>query len=370
MKKQMYYRNPASGVLEFAEETFKPEKYSRWMKNESGVLGLEEFASDSQLALLRIADPVMTSLVQGYTNAEVIGDKLFTSVRMAKETGRFPAFGKEAFVIPGNIKRAVGEPVQRLLTQSGYVTQSLSEYALGVAIENRERNEWAGSPDMLVTSKLLQVTEKIALYRESLQAALMTTAGSYASGNYLSGASRKWGGATPTGDPVQDMLDLQTLILKNTGRIGNKAWFSRGAWLLFINNPAVLNRIKYGGSPITPAQMTARAAAELLQVQEVVIGQAVYGYSSSAMTDGGMNKSALTMAFVWDSVQANNAGVCVVGSGGGIEPAFGYTWERQNSPIVESYYDNRTKSQIWDYEHFFDPAVTMNTAGALYYSLA
>jgi hypothetical protein len=60
----------------------------------------------------------------------------------------------------------------------------------------------------------------------------------------------------------------------------------------------------------------------------------------------------------------------IVGSGGGIEPAFGYTWERMNSPVVESYYENQTKSQVWDYEHFFDPAVTLNSAGGQYYSLA
>ena len=72
----------------------------------------------------------------------------------------------------------------------------------------------------------------------------------------------------------------------------------------------------------------------------------------------------------WDSVQSANAGCAIVGTGGGIESAFGYTYERANSPVVESYYDNSTKSQVWDYEHFFDAAVTLSSAGGQYYSLA
>ena len=366
MKQGMYYRNPDSGLLEFKEQEFKPGKIRRYVRTDDG-LQLTEFASDSQLSLLRIADPVATNLVQGFTNAELKGDKIFTPVRMAKESGKFPAFGKEVFVIPGDLKRAVGAVVARVQSQSGYVQMSLSEYALGVGIENRERNEWAGTPDSLLTSKLLQTTGKIALYREKLQAVLATTSGNYASGHTISGAAKAW---ATSGDPVADMLDLSQIVLKKNGRRPNVDWFSPGAWLLFINNAAVLDRVKYGGDSITPAQMSEKAAAQLLQVDEVVVCNAVYGVGSAPGSDGGKGKSALTMAFLWDSVQANNAGVAIRGTGAGIEPAFGYTWERLNSPVVESYYENQTKSQIYDYEHFFDPVITLNDAGAHYYSLA
>lgn len=337
-----------------------------YMRNpESGLLETKEFA-DAQLGLLRIADPVATSLVQGFTNADLIGDKFFPSVRMAKETGRFPAFGKEAWFIPANIKRAIGEKVQRIQTQTGYITMALSEYALGVAIENRERNEWAGSPDMLVNGKLMQVADKIALFREKLQATLLTTAGSYGTGLATSGAGKAW---ATTGDPVKDMLQLIQDVQSQIGKRPNKVWFTPTSWLLFINNTAVLNRIKYGGSPITPAQMSISAVAQLLQVEEVAVGYSVY--SNTTYTDGGVKKKTVASSYIWDSVvQSSNAGCAFVGKGGGIEASFGYTYERMNSPVIESYYDNSTKSQVWDYEHFFDPAVTLPEAGGMYYSLA
>ena len=76
------------------------------------------------------------------------------------------------------------------------------------------------------------------------------------------------------------------------------------------------------------------------------------------------------MGFLWDSVQSSNAGIIIRGSGSGIEPAFGYTWEHITSPIVDSYYDNATKSQVWDERHIFTPAVTASEAGFLLYSIA
>jgi hypothetical protein len=332
---------------------------------------VKEFA-DAQLGLLRISDPVATALVQGWMpQVSLIGDKIFTPVRFPKETGRFPAFGKEAFFIPADIKRAVGGKVQRIQTQTGYVTMSLSEYALGVSLENRERNEWAGAPDMLLNGKLNTVTSKIALYREKLQAILATTNGSYLSGLSISGASKKWGGATPTGDAVKDMLDLILLVQSYNGVRPNKVWFSPAAWALWRRNPAVLDLMKYQGTPANPAQVTYAGTAALLEVNECFVGYAVSGTdTSTVITDGGKGKSAPVMSYLWDSVTSANAGCVIAGSGGGIEPAFGYTYERINSPVIESYYDNATKSQVWDYEHFFDPAITLNSAGGQYYSLA
>ena len=370
MRNKMLYRNPTSGLLEFQDLDFKPGTIRQYVPNDvDGKLELKEFATAGDLSHLRIADPVATNLAQGYINTSFVGDKIFTPSRVAKESGRFPAWGRESMFIQGDMKRMVGARVARLQVQNSYVTTALSEYALGIGIDNRERNEYAGGADALVTSKILQVTGRIALYRENLQAVAATTTTNYASGHYISGAGKAWGGAG-TGDPVSDMQDLGALVLKKTGRFPNVAFFSYGAWLLFINNTAVLNRVKYGGSNITPAQMGEKAAAELLQVEEVVVGKAVYGSPSAPGSDGAPKKSAPTMAFLWDSVQANNVGMIIRGTGAGIEPAFGYTWERLNSPVIESWYDNATKSQIYDYEHFFDPAITATDSGAMYYSLA
>ena len=245
MNEKLYYRNPDGSVAikDFSEKIPSYQRYTKAFDSEGNQkIELKEFASDASLGLLRIADPVSTSLVQGYMpQTTMIGDQIFTPLRIAKESGKFPAFGKEAFVIPTDLKRSIGGKVARLLTQSGSVQMSLSEYALGVAIENREKNEWAGSPEMLLNSKLNTVASKIALLREKNQAVLATTNGSYASGLSTSGAAKKWGGATPTGDAVKDMLDLILLVQSYNGVRPNVVWFSPAAWSLWRRNPAVLD---------------------------------------------------------------------------------------------------------------------------------
>ena len=366
MNDKLWFRAPGSDKIEFKEATDKAP-YQRYVRDQFGVPHLQEFASDASLGILRIADPILTSLVQGYMpQTTMIGDKLFPSVRMAKESGKFPAFGKEAFVIPTDLKRAIGGKVSRILTQSGSIQMSLSEYALGTAIENRERNEWAGNPEMLLVSKLNTVASKIALLREKNQAVLATTNGSYATGLSTSGASKAW---ASTGDAVKDMLDLILLVQGQNGVRPNKVWFSPVAWSLWRRNKSVLDLLKYQGTPIAPAQVTAQGTAALLEVSECLIGYAVYGTGGKG-GEGGKGKADLTMAYLWDSVQSANAGAMIVGTGGGIEPAFGYTYDRLNSPVVESYYENASKSQVYDYEHFFDAAVTLTSAGGQYYSLA
>ena len=371
MNEKLWYRNPSTGSIELKDFSEKIHSHQCYVK-EYDIEGrqeikLKEFASDSALGLLRIADPVLTSLVQGYpVPTNFIGDKIFTPVRMAKESGKFPAFGKEGFVIPTDLKRAIGGRVARILTQSGSMQMTLSEYALGTSIDNRERNEWPGSPEMLLNSKLNTVTTKIARLREKNQAVLATTAGSYATGLAISGASKAWGS---TGDAVKDMLQLiQDVQVYNDVR-PNVVWFSPAAWLLWRRNKAVLATIQFGSNAASPANVTTTLTAQLLEVQEVLIGYAGYGTGGKG-GEGGKGKADITNAYLWDSVQSANAGCVVRGTGGGIEPAFGYTWERMNSPIVESYYENQIKSQVWDYEHFFDAAVTKTDGAGLYYSLA
>lgn len=365
---KLLYRNLTTKVLEFKESTERLA-YQVWDKENPEGIQLKEFAGgNADLSLLRIADPIQTDLIQGYKLPETIGDKLFTPVRMAKETGRFPAFGKEAFFIPYNLKRDLGQPVQRVNTQNGYVLQSLSEYAQGVGIENREFNEWAGTRDQLITAKLDVVNGRVARKREQLQATLLTTYSYYSSGLGLSGAAKAWGS---TGDPVGDYLDMILAVRKATGQRPNKGWCTPTIWRLIRTNKAVQKLIRYGGTPASPAQITYQAFAQLLELDEFLVGYATYATdTASLITDGAPLKSAATDGYIWESVNSSCAGVTVVGTGGGIEPAFGYTWERMNSPIVELYYENQTKSQVWDYEHFFDPAITLNTAGAMLYSIA
>lgn len=365
MNEKLLYRNPSTEKVEVKEFSANLP-YRQWVKNPEGVIELKEFAGSAQLGNLRIADPILTTIAQGYPEIKnLIGDILFPSVRVAKESGRFPAFGKECFVIPTSIKRSVGGRVERMTIQQGWVQISLSEYALGFDIDNREINEWAGASGQILTTRQRYLDNKIALVREQNQMTLATTDTLYASGFSLSGASKAW---ATTGDAMRDMLQLIALVRKTNNQQPDVVWFTPTAWYLYCNNVSVKTSIKYGGTPEKPAQLYVggeAAVAQSLGVAKVVVAWASYAYGS----EGGFNQTPATMDYLWESINGACAGAMITGLGWGV-PSFGYTYERLNSPIVESWYDNAVKSMKYDTEHFFDSAITKNDGGAMYYELA
>ena len=363
MTQPILYRNPKSGNVELAE--YSSHGAAQYWDRGNKAVELKEFA-DAQLGLLRIADPILTNISQGYKpQATFIGNFLFPTVKVPKESGRFPAFGEEILIIPTNLKRAVGGKVQRLNSQTGWIQLALSEYALGFDVENRELNEWAAGSEQLLVGRQNMVNGKIALLREYNQSVLATTTASYATNFALSGAGKLW---ATTGDPIKDMLQLIALVRKANSQQPDLVWFTPNGWYLFTNNVNVINRIKYGGEPADPAQLYTAgeaAVARLLGVNQVKVAWA----SDVTGTAGGFNQAAGTPEWTWEITNGACAGCCITGLGWQV-PSFGYTYERDNSPIVESWYDNSVKSMKYDYEHFFDAAVTKTNGGAVYTALA
>ena len=122
-----------------------------------------------------------------------------------------------------------------------------------------------------------------------------------------------------------------------------------------------------------PAQVLEQTVAELLQVSKVVIARAVSGTEQPATRRSPNQGGTYSKGYLWEKVNSGTYAACAglaYVSLGQDEPSFGYTYQRSNSPIVESYYDNSIKSQVYDYEHFFDAAITLNQAGYLMYSIA
>ena len=368
MDEKVLYRNPSTGLVEVKEFTSQVSSHLRWVRDASGAIQKhpKEFAGNSQLGLLRIADPVLTTISQGYQQQEgMIGNELFPEVKTAKESGRFPAFGKEAFIIPTDIKRGIGGKVARMDVQTGWIQTSLSEYALGFDIDNREINEWAGTGDQILVGRQKTLDSKIALVREQNQSILATTTGSYTTGYAMDGAGKAW---ATTGNPITDCIQLINLVRKSNGQVPDLFWFTPTAWWLFTNNQKVIDRIKFGGTPMAPADLYIAgqaAVAKLLGVKKVLVAWAVFGTGGT----GGFNQADLTMDYLWENVNGACAGCCITGLGWMV-PSFGYTYVRLNSPIVESWYDNSVKSMKYDTEHFFDAAVTKTDAGGVYTNLA
>lgn len=330
-------------------------------RNPAGIAEAHEFSSgDYALAQARIVDELLTEYSIGYRNQAFIGDKHFPVVKMDKRAGRIPTFGEEIFKLYVTT-RALGAPVQHISTQEGYTQASLSEHSLGFDIDRQILDEWAGTVDQLLLSKQTQVSAGIGLDRELQQAQLATTPGNYASG-LSSTPSLKW---SANGDAYADIDGRITDIVKACGQRPVVMSVSYGAYLLLKRNKAILDRIRYQGTQGAPAQVTPLTLQALFDIPEVNIGMAIVGTG----VEGGVNQTALTHSFVWDYFQTNCVALAVKGVGW-MQLSFGYTYQKTDSPIVESWWDNKTKSQQYDEQHFFDALAVSNKSGGLLYGMS
>jgi len=319
-----------------------------------------EFA-DPILGTLRIADPILTSQSQGFRNTELVGDVLFPAVPTEKETGKFPAFGQEAFKLH-NTKRNLRGDVAKMNVVQGAVTLTLDEHSLGFELDDRELEEFAVSKETLMLARQFMVDDAVALEREINRAIAATTSGNYSSSNKTSGAGFAW---ASTGDPIQNIQTGREAIRQAIGRYPNVAIFDPKAWNLFRNNAAVRDRIKYSGSFNDRAMVSTDIAASLLELNKVVVGTAVVGSGLG----GGVGETALTKQDVWGAVQQGNVILAYVGTGI-MQPGFGMGAIKKGYPKATSYRWEPRKVMVYETEHIYGDIVTYADAGYLAYSIA
>ena len=77
-------------------------------------------------------------------------------------------------------------------------------------------------------------------------------------------------------DPVVLFDDLCTEVEQNTGRRPNKLGIGKEAYNALKSHPAILERVKYGGTSANPATVNEKALAELFGLKEVKVLSSIY----------------------------------------------------------------------------------------------
>lgn len=302
------------------------------------------------LSSARVIDPILTEVAQGYRNADMVGLTLFPAVPVSQRGGKIIAFGKEDFAIY-NTSRAPGANTKRV--QFGYTAgnYTLEQHALeAVAPWELQQEASVVAQVNLANMAVRKVQNIIALRLEFAQAALATTAGSYAASNKvtLSGTSQ-WSDYTGTSNPSKDIETGKEAIRAQIGRPGNTVILSAQAFKACKQHPAIIDRIKYTGRDV----VTTDLLASLWDVDKVVVGGAVYTDAAGAITD------------VWGKyvvvAYTNISGVADLG-----EPTYGYTYRLDGAPYVEEgYADKNAKSDIYPVTDEVSPVLTAALSGYL-----
>lgn len=285
------------------------------------------------LSQVRIIDPVLTSIAQGYKQPDFVGGSLFPQVPVSLRAGKVITFGKEDFMLY-NTTRAPGENTRRI--QFGYSGSNfaLVDYSLEGAVPIEVYQEGANGANGWSIDHMAMAIKKVsaimALRLEKAQADIARTAATYAASNKttLSGTSQ-WSDYTGTSNPIAAVETAKEAIRAATGKRPNTLVMGAAVMAKLRQHPVIVDRLKYTGRDIA----TTEILASLFGVDKVVVGDAIYSNDAgTAFTD------------VWgkDVVLAYTEIASLADMG---TPTYGYTYNLNGYPIVEQpYFDRNAKS--------------------------
>lgn len=303
-------------------------------------------------AAVRVIDPVLTNVAQGYTNLEFVGGKLFPRVPVATRGGQIIEFGREAYRLYA-LKRAAGGRTARI--QFGYLGKpfALVQDAVEAPVPREHLVDASITPGLDLGQRAVNVAMRVvALSLEYEQAALSINAANYGALNKvtLAGAT-KW--SASTGTPLADVDAARESIRGQCGMYPNVLVLSPLAFNACKNNPTVVSRFQYNGMTAPDGTgITAAMLAGLFNVAEVVIAGAISFNDANVATD------------IW----GNNAVLACVGLGnlGAELPSYGYTYALDGNPLVEApYWDANTKSWVYGVTYERTPVLSGISSGYL-----
>ncbi len=227
---------------------------------------------------LRVVDAVLTALSVGYRNESYIADMLFPLARVTKEVGQIPRFNKDHFRLY-NTERAIR--ARSNVMQPGdrdFVPVALEEHDFSVPMDYREGEE---ADFDLEASNALIAEEVIRIRREKIAADLAFNAANYAAGNKITLAGADQWTAIGTSDPIDDIETGKDAVRAGIARYANSVTFGASSWKSFKNHPAVIDRIKHSQIGV----LTLDLAKQILDVENIYIGKAVYQTDAGAVVD-------------------------------------------------------------------------------------
>jgi hypothetical protein len=300
----------------------------------------------------RVIDPVLTTVAQGYQNAEMIASALFPTVPVALRGGNVITFGKESFMLYQS-QRAPGENTKRVRFGYAGAPYALVDYSLEGLVPMEVDQEAMNGPGIDLGSSAVNGVQAImALRHEKAAADIARNAASYAGSNKatLSGTSQ-WSDYSGTSDPIDDISDAISAVRAATGKRPNTVVMGALVMDKLKHHPKVVDRIKYTGRDVATAELL----ASLFGVSRVLSGDAIYSNDAgSAFTD------------VWGKdVVVAYTNLASAQSGG--LPSYGYTYQLDGYPMVEeAYYDRNAKSWIYPVTRSEAPVLASAAAGFLF----
>ena len=188
-------------------------------------------------------------------------------------SNRYYVIDRNPFVRGDSQPRALGKE------STGHVfTMSTDNYNC-VRYDEHADVDWdklrnADNPQMLEEGATRLATENLLMTQEVLFATRFF-AGSIWGTTDIGGTNFVTWDNKASSDPVADVERARRAIKVNGGKLPNKLLLGWDAWVALKHHPLIIERIKAGGTPGSPAVVSKQAVAAVFELEEIVVAEAV-----------------------------------------------------------------------------------------------
>ena len=297
----------------------------------------------------RVIDPILSTVAQGYTNNDFVGNAIFPTVSVGQRAGKIINFGKESFMAY-DTARAPGAAVKRINVGYSSSTYGIVDHSLSAVVPIELQEEAQAVPGLnLASASVRTVQDVMRLRLEVEQATIATTAGSYAASNKTTLTSTAQWSDLSASDPLGDIEAAKDAIRADIGKMPNTIIMGPAVLKSLRQHSKIIDRIKYTGRDIPTPELL----ASLFGVDRVLIGNGVKATDAGVFSD------------IWGKfvvvAYTEMSGMADMG-----RPTYGYTYQLAGYPFVERpRYDANTRTWLYDVSDAVKPVIAAVDAGYL-----
>lgn len=307
----------------------------------------------SRLDDLRMVDPVLSTVAQGYSNLAMVGEHLFPSVLVNKIKGKYPFFGAEAFIVR-DTERAIRANSNRIppsdVTMEEFETQE-NDIEMGIDYIEEEESPDSYKYEHRVTKQLMDI---ILLGKEKDAADLAQNTANYNASNVETITSgTAFNDYTNDTNPITVIKDAMSTVRGKITRFPNTMIIGASTYHIILEHPDVIEKIKYSGV----SKVNTQILSEILDIPNIFVGMSVYSDDGETFSDvWGDN---IILAYVDRNEKVSRSE---------FNPSFGYTFQREGKPEVDTYYENGGKMKVIRCTDNYDVKLTSPDAGFIIYN--
>lgn len=292
-------------------------------------------------------DTVLTQMSVAYENGQLIGTMLMPRVEVSGRVGFYYTFDKGKFNIHDSRRTGTSRAnrISNGLTKTAF--GPLAEHSLEEPIEYEVRDTYPSPHDARVDATE-DVSEALDLGLEKEIADLLTSTSTITQNTTLSGTDQ-WSDYANS-DPFADIQTGIDTIKANAGVTPNTFELGYQVWSKLRHHPDLLGRMSVASVRVLTTEML----ADLIGVEKVLVGDAVYNTADEGQT--------VSMGYVW----GKHALLAYVQSRPAIKKiSLGYTLQVEDARYVDRWDEPWVKAEFVRANDYYEPKVVAVEAGYL-----